>query len=186
MDIYFYTKFWLSFKRKVLITRKLDSVYELEGLTCKTGSVPCVLKDIKLIVFDVDDTIAEHKGIIPQKTFDLFDSLKEKGYKVAVLTNCGKNRRAEINSIFGPKGIYVEPTNFKPNPWGYKQVCKKFEVSPSQASMVGEKMGTDMYGAYLAGYKERILVKPFTDVFGGKRSSLLEQFIRLLENITLK
>jgi hypothetical protein len=41
-----------------------------------------------------------------------------------------------------------------------------------------------MYGAYLAGYRERVLVKPYTEIFGGKKSSWIEQLLRSVENFT--
>ena len=186
MDIYFYLKFWLSFKRKVLMTRKLESIYDLERLTGTTEKRSEEFKDIQLFVFDVDDTIAEYRNEISDQSLELFESLKEKGFKVAVLSNCGRRRRAVLTAIFTPLGIDVEPTNFKPNPYGYLQICKRAGVKPANSVMVGDKLGMDLYGAYLAKFKERILVKPFTDLFGGKRSSLLEQFSRLLENMTLR
>ena len=175
MDILYYLKFYISLGRKKFITRKLESIYKLEdGLDN--------FKDINLLVFDVDDTIGEHKGTIPERTIKMFKTLQEKGYKIAILTNCGRKRRVELNRVFRPLKIYIEPTNLKPNPIGYFNVCKKMKINPENSAMFGEKLGTDIYGAYLAGYKERILVKPYTEIFGGKRSRWIERLIRAREN----
>lgn len=176
MDISFYLKFWFSSKRKDLVTRRLESIYDFEGISTK-------LKSIKLLVFDVDDTIAEHKGKIPDKTFEFLKRMQNEGFKLAVLTNCDPKRRTELVSILGPYGVYVESTNLKPNPLGYKKVCERYGIEPGNSAMFGEKTSTDIYGAYLANYKERILVKPYTVVFGGKKSSWIERLLRFLENL---
>lgn len=181
MDIRYYLKFWLSFRRKPYINGQLTNIYDLP-ISISRGEFP----GIKLFVFDVDDTIAEHMGVIPTKSLDMLDELMKKGYKVAILTNCGQKRRREISIIFNSRKIYIEPTNLKPSPIGYLKICKQFLIKPENSAMIGEKIGTDMYGAYLAGYKDRVLVKPFSEVYGGKKSNILARIIRSLENFPVK
>jgi len=180
MDIFSYFQFWLYgiSGRRRFFTQKLESIYDINIGALKQNQ-------IKLLVFDVDDTIGEHKGIIPIKTIGIFTKLKNEGFIIALLSNCSIKRRAELIKTFSQYNIYISPTSVKPNPSAYLNVCNRFNIRPENSAMFGEKIGSDMFGAFLAGYKERVLVKPYTTVFGGKQSSILERAIRFLENISL-
>ena len=179
MDILFYLKFWLSSLkgRKRFYTQHLTSIFDVDLAALKTNG-------ISLLAFDVDDTLGEHKGGISEQTIEFLNKASDEGFKLAILSNCGKRRMEEVVKVFGPMNIYIEQSNTKPNPRGYFNVCNKLKVGTENAAMFGEKIGTDMYGAFLAGYKERILVKPYTLIFGGKKSSWVERAIRFVENLT--
>jgi len=179
LDLFYYTRYFIaSIKgRKRLVTSKFRSIYNIDVNDLKD-------KGIKLMVFDVDDTIGEHRGLIPQKSLDLLNEIKSNGINVVIFSNCGSKRRNELEKVFLPLQIKVVAASNKPNPKGYLAACRLSNTNPEHSAMIGEKIGTDLYGAYLAGYKERIMVQPYTKIFGGKKSMLIVRWLRELENLT--
>jgi predicted HAD superfamily phosphohydrolase YqeG len=51
--------------------------------------------------------------------------------------------------------------------------------------MVGDRVGTDLWGAYLAGIKYRILVKPYSKSFGGQSAGVILKILKFFENLFL-
>jgi HAD superfamily phosphatase (TIGR01668 family) len=178
MDIKHYLAYWLTgFVQPAKIrTLTAKSIYDIDYQRLKNAG-------IKLLVFDVDDTIAEHKGTIPERTTVLFKHLSLIGFKLALFSNCSTARTRELDKLFAGLDIYNSQRSDKPNPVGYLEICEHYKVVPEQAAMIGEKMGTDIYGGYLAKYKERILVQPFTEVFSGKKANLAIRILRRMENL---
>jgi len=178
MDYKYYVQFWLLdlWSRKNVLTQKSLSLYEIDYKSLYIRGVRCV-------VYDVDDAIGEHKGVISQKTIKLFTDLQLQGFKIALFSNSSKRRKAELNKIFGRFGIYVVQRSDKPNPSGFLEVLEYYKIRSDEAAVVGDKLGTDMFGGYLAKYSERILVKPFSSMFGGKTANITLRFVRFLENL---
>jgi HAD superfamily phosphatase (TIGR01668 family) len=178
MDYTYYIKFWLSgfWKSHDLYTQKANSVYEIEYNKL-------YLDGCRLAVFDVDDTIGEHKGEITQKTKNLFEKLSNGGWKLVLFSNCTQERRSQLINYFKNLNVEIYEKGGKPNPKGFIEICKENNVGPDKSVMIGEKLSTDIYGSYLAGYMYRILVKPYSEIFGGKQSTIIERLLRRVENI---
>lgn len=180
MDYTYYIKYWLNgfWKGHNLFTAKFDSIYEINfDQLYREGA--------GLIVFDVDDTIAEHKGEISKRTIDLLLRLSNNGWKLGIFSNCTVERRQQLIDYFKDLNIYIFDKGGKPNPNGFIKICKENDVTPEKSVMVGEKLSTDIYGSFLAGYKYRIIVKPYTEIIGGKKSSWIGRFVRKIENIKI-
>jgi HAD superfamily phosphatase (TIGR01668 family) len=178
MDYKFYAKFWFRtfWSRKNILTAKANSLYEINYKALYSHGVKCM-------VYDIDDAIGEHKGVIPQKTQKLFKDLQSQGYKIALFSNSSRRRKTILNKVFENSGVYIVQRSDKPNPDGFQEVLSHFNLRSNEAAVVGDKLGTDMFGGYLANYSQRILVKPFSSVFGGKSANIAMKFVRFLENL---
>ncbi|MDD3647315.1 MAG: HAD hydrolase-like protein [Candidatus Dojkabacteria bacterium] len=175
-----YVQFWIKgvFGRVRILTENKKSVFEIDfqNLKAKTD----------LVIFDFDDTLVEFGGRLNSDMSDLLKRIIDMGYKVAVFSNCTKQRTAELNKVLTPLGIYNVVRSDKPSPEGFIDAMKHFDVSPERTIAVGDKIGTEMYGAYLAGIRYRILVEPFSYVFGGRKASIYHRILREVEKIAYR
>lgn len=178
MDYSKYLQFWTKgiLGKKKIITDKKESVYGIDFESLK--------KDVDLVIFDFDDTLVDFKGQLDSDMSDFLDVLIQKGYKIGVFSNCSEQRSEELHGILDPLGIYSVQRSDKPSPAGFVEVMEHYQISPDKTIAVGDKLGTEMYGAYLAGIKYRILVEPFSSVFGGKRASVFHRIVRKVEKLS--
>ncbi|MBU0976088.1 MAG: HAD-IIIA family hydrolase [Patescibacteria group bacterium] len=175
-----YIEFWLKgiLGRKKVIIDRIKSVSEIDFRGLKTSA--------DLAIFDFDDTLVEFGGQLNSDMFDLLKKLKSMKYEVAVFSNCSKQRTEELDKILKPLGIYNVVRSDKPSPKGFIETMKHFDISPEKTIAIGDKIGTEMYGAYLAGIKFRILVEPFSYIFGGKKASIFHRILRKTEKVAYK
>ncbi len=75
---------------------------------------------------------------------DAITKIKEKGVKIAVLSNKPDNvTRLVVEDVFG-KGFFdhiqgqTEDVPMKPNPTGFLKICQKYGAAPDEACMVGD------------------------------------------------
>jgi predicted HAD superfamily phosphohydrolase YqeG len=55
------------------------------------------------------------------------------------------------------------------------------KTGPRNTAMVGDRPGTDMWGAHRAGIKHTILVEPYSEAFGGKKPGAIIRLARAAE-----
>ena len=156
-----------------IITSQASSPYSINYDLLQQNGVTTLL-------FDFDDTLAEFNGPFSQKEHELLKKLIP-NFKVAIISNCNASRKNKLIKEYNY--VYIPPLSFKPFPEGYLEVLEQFNALPEQTAMIGDRPGTDLYGAYLAGIKERILVRPYSKVFGGKKPGFLYRWLRSFETI---
>ncbi len=176
MDYKSYLNFWKMaiFKKTKIVTDKYISVYYIDYNKLKKNK-------IQLLIFDYDETLTDFHGDLPEQTKELLEKLN-KDFKIAILSNFPNKRLEALNKNLEGLNIYLEKESNKPATDGYNKILKKFKVSANNTAMIGEKAATDLFGAYLAKIKIRILVQPFSDVFSGNKAPLLLRFFRNIEN----
>lgn len=173
MNIKNYMGFWFKLNKKEIITESYNSVFKIPWSK---------LKNVRLIIFDVDDTISSHKGEIKRNIIDLFLELQKENFEIVLLSNCSKDRGEYLNETFSNLNIYIKVNSDKPNPKSYKDILKKFKLKPHNCLVIGERVATDLYGAFLAGIPNRVLVKPFSLIFGGNKAGVVYRSFRTIEN----
>lgn len=176
MDIKHYIKFWLSSPgtKKQIVTKRFNTIFDITYACLNDEGIKC-------IVFDVDDTITDHLGLVQGDTHKLLKRLIKKGINIAIYSNCSEERYAQLEKLFEEYDFYIVNEAKKPNPANYLKIAEHYGVKPENCAMVGDKIGSDHYGAYLAGYKERILIKPYSDVIGGSHGKFFPNLMRRLE-----
>jgi uncharacterized protein len=115
---------------------------------------------IKLLIFDVDDTLTWHRGALEEKTIKLLKKLS-KDFNIAILSNCEDRRRKEIATMLFGINLFISPHSDKPGKEGFINSMKHFSILPENTAMIGDRLGTDIWGAYITKIKERILVKGY-------------------------
>jgi len=176
INLLYYLRMYFSLVawKKRLVTQSFESIYDVNfDLLKKRG--------IKAIVFDVDDTLRGHLDSVPKRTIILLQSLYKKGFKIAFFSNMSLRQKEEISKEFGKLPVLLSGNNNKPNPKWFFDFFKKNNLAAKEVVVLGDKVGTDIFAAYLAGVEERILVEPYSEVFGALKASANLRFIRWFE-----
>ncbi len=116
-------------------------------------------KGIRCIIFDLDNTIAPPHVKTPTKRLKkLFDELKDKGFKIIIMSNAPKHRLEPFKS-----SLYVDACafSFKPRKNKYERIMEKFKFKATEVAAVGDRLLTDIYGANKLDITS-ILVNPLT------------------------
>lgn len=111
---------------------------------------------IKLISFDIDDTINDivlnkietkvpgFKIKMPEDAIDLFKKLKFMGFTVVLLTNSTADLAKEVCHQLNADG-YISRAN-KPETMNFKIMQEQYGVEKSQMAHVGDNIRTDIMG----------------------------------------
>ena len=164
------------FSKKNIVSMWAKSVFDIDyDKLWKEG--------VRLIVFDVDDTLAGHRGEISEKVSAFLKKLTggKNKFRVAFFSNCSKGRTRFLSKIGSDLGIFVEGSSSKPSPKGYARILKHFGFDSNEAVMVGDRVGTDLAGACFAGFKDRILVERFSNNFDGPKQPRCLSFLDFFE-----
>lgn len=143
-----------------------------------------LVKDgIKLFIFDADDTIAPYASrSLPKQTVSLFASIKhDMDADVMLISNTTRERRELLRTQLVNLGIEVATSGRKPDPTVFQRAFEHHRAKPDEVAMIGDRVGTDMWGAHLAGIQRLFLVKPYSSMFGGAKAPLLFRFLRNTE-----
>lgn len=178
MDYKEYLLFWLKLcVHKKAITKRVESFLDVDFEQFKKDG-------LKLIIFDVDDTLCGH-GDKLSETVRAKLKLISKSFKIGILSNCNKERRDELEKLMKGVTVHIEKDRSKPGPAGFLNITKHFSVNPTQSVMIGDRLGTDMWGAHRAGIAKRILVRKYSKVFGGTKAPLYLRIVGFCENLTI-
>ena len=116
-------------------------------------------KGIRLILFDLDNTISPCHVKQPTKRLKkLFDELRDKGFKVIIMSNSPKYRIEPFKNY-----LNVDACAFSLKPRGnkYERIMQTFKYKPQEIAAVGDQLLTDIYGANKLDITS-ILVNPLT------------------------
>ena len=133
-------------------------------------------RNIKGIIFDIDNTLASNKEETPkEEILDFLKRLKENGFKIGISSNGNKER--VTNYTKGLDFIYEYKAN---KPIGIKtmKIVNKFGLDKSNVCLVGDQIFTDVLGGNFLGLYT-ILVTPIDNYENKfiKVKRLLEKFI---------
>lgn len=118
-------------------------------------------KGIKLLTFDIDDTIDDSiynkiRGVtpgvkvrMPDKARKIFRELKEMGFKVALLTNTGDFVAKDVCEDLQADDYIANAC--KPAILGFEEIMRRFDVKPSEIAHIGNSMRDDVVGGNRAG-----------------------------------
>jgi len=129
---------------------------------------------IRCLLFDLDNTCVPYVEKVPSKKLkDLFDRLKEIGFKVIIFSNATKKRLEPFKN-----GLVVDCSYLSKKPCKRKflKVLKIFGYDLSETAIIGDQLFTDIFGGNRVGIKT-ILVNPMSesDLFFTKFFRMLEK-----------
>ena len=134
---------------------------------------------IRGLLFDLDDTILPRREkVLNPMTYHFFDSLKEQGFKICILSNNYNPKR--VKNIARELGIYYITYAFKPLPTGFNRAAEMLKLKPSQIAVIGDQLFMDIWGGNLA-QMYTILVKPISQEIRWYR-----QLMRMAEDWVLE
>lgn len=111
---------------------------------------------IKLISFDIDDTIDDSflnkmqdyvpvfQVTMPDKARELFQELHAMGFTVTLLTNARAELAEATCKLLGADRYFARA--HKPEPTGFQKMSMVYDVKPSQMAHVGNSMRDDVVG----------------------------------------
>ncbi len=131
-------------------------------------------KNIKNLIFDIDNTIVKTKEILPEKeVIELFKELKEKGFNLFILTNALRNRALKIGEKLHVKTYYF---SMKPLKLNYEKLINENHLKKEETAAIGDQIYTDILGANKMSITS-ILIDPLSN-----EESLLTKINRRKEN----
>lgn len=171
---------YFRFLYHTLFIRKLQFKEEKSIFDIEFGKFS---PEIKLIIADFDDTLAEFYGYIGKKSIDFIQNCKENGIKFVVFSNRPKKAKIKLNNELSNLDIDSIKASSKPIADAYLKILEKENISGKNAMFVGDRIFTDIFGAYLAGISHLVLVTPYSDVFGGNKPNILYRWVRSFEKL---
>ena len=129
----------------------IESIFSLDVFQLKKDG-------IKGIIFDIDNTLVEHGADASEKAIQLFQTLKEIGFQLCLISNNGKERVERFNKEIGVNYIYKA---HKPAKKNYIKAMELMKTSVKETVFVGDQLFTDVYGANRVGMYS-FLVKPIS------------------------
>ena len=102
-------------------------------------------KNIKNILFDIDNTIVSTKEKQPSKEIiNLFNILKEKGFNIFIITNALKSRADKFQKALNVKTYHF---SLKPSSRNYIKIIKENNLNIKECAAIGDQIYTDVLGA---------------------------------------
>lgn len=180
--------------RKILHrTAPLSDFYEYqarllaEELSCSKDVAKKKIKDI------VYDGLKDYfKKIKPFKnTENAFKALKEKGYKIALLSDFPPEQKGDVWGLASYCDLVVgseEIGALKPSKYPFGILSMKLEIPPEQILYVGNSIKYDLLGAKNAGMKTAIIAGRIKRIFNKKlkMADIVFSNYRQFMNILLK
>ena len=169
-------RFYIHYNRVRRIMHRsapLPDFYEYQGrlmaeeLGCSSLRARAM---IKLIAYD---GLKPYFGKIKpfKHVHEVFKTLHEKGYKIALLSDFPPDQKGEIwglvpycDLILGSEQIGA----LKPSKYPFGIMAMAMELEPSQILYVGNSIHFDVQGANNAGMKSAIITSPFKKIFSKK------------------
>ena len=135
-------------------------------------------RGIKALVFDIDNTVAPFDmEEAEEEIIELFSFLKDRGYKLCLLSNNNQKRVEKFNEKLQAVAVYRAG---KPSTKKLKEALWCMGVSPQKAALIGDQVFTDVYCAHRAGVLS-VLTRPMCE-----RDQLITKVKRGAERCVLK
>lgn len=131
-------------------------------------------RGIKFLLFDLDNTLVPVTLKEPnKKTKELFDELKEKGFKIIIFSNSGKIRVKPFKDILEVDCCINAHKPFKKK---FLKVFETYNIEVTEAAIIGDQLLTDIKGGNNVGITT-ILVNPI-----GTKEKIWTKINRYFEN----
>lgn len=131
-------------------------------------------RGIKFLLFDLDNTLVPVTLKEPNKKIkELFDELKEKGFKIIIFSNSGKARVKPFKDMLEVDCCIKALKPFKKK---FLKVFATYEVEVSEVAIIGDQLLTDIKGGNNVGITT-ILVNPI-----GTKEKIWTKINRYFEN----
>ena len=128
---------------------------------------------IRCLLFDLDNTCVPLVVKEPNKKLkDLFDDLKDLGFKVIIFSNASRKRLEPFKSELG---VDCCAHSCKPRKDKFLKIMKKFKFDLSEVAIIGDQLYTDILGGNLVGITT-ILINPLSE-----NDHFFTKFFRILE-----
>lgn len=116
--------------------------------------------NIKGIMFDLDNTLTDYKGVLAKEKIEWIKEAKKRGINICILSN--SHRQKKIKDFM--KELDINGLNFamKPMQKGFRYALDLLGVRKEEACMIGDQIFTDVWGANIFGIMS-ILVRPFDE-----------------------
>ncbi len=108
------------------------------------------------LLFDIDNTIVPHGAPADERAKQLFQRLRDIGFRYCFVSNNQKPRVEPFARAV--EGAFIENAH-KPAVKNYKKACRMIGTDLDRTIFVGDQLFTDIYGAKRAGIRT-VLVKP--------------------------
>ena len=97
---------------------------------------------VKLLVFDIDNTIAETNEKYPSpEVIKLFKKIKNDNFKVLILTNAVPHRALRFKKHLNVDTYYLA---CKPSKINYIRIIKKYKYKNKEIAAIGDQILTDI------------------------------------------
>ncbi len=117
-------------------------------------------KNIKCLLFDLDNTISPAKEIVLcEKTKKLFDKLK-KDFKIILFSNNFPKRVSKFGNYYD---LEIACISLKPFSFKYRYILKKHKLNKNEVACIGDQLLTDINGGNKIGITT-ILVNPISNI----------------------
>ncbi|MDO4938651.1 MAG: YqeG family HAD IIIA-type phosphatase [Lachnospiraceae bacterium] len=113
-------------------------------------------KGVRGVIFDIDNTLVLHDAPADNRSRELFNRLKNIGFKTCIVSNNGLERVKCFAEDVG--SLYVENAG-KPGTEGYRKALEAMCLDRESVIAVGDQLFTDIWGANNSGIYS-VLVKP--------------------------
>ncbi|HHT97268.1 MAG TPA: YqeG family HAD IIIA-type phosphatase [Clostridiales bacterium] len=110
------------------------------------------------IIFDIDNTLVEHGADANKKAIELFEQLKNIGFKACLISNNNEERVTRFNTDIKMPYIY---NGKKPSSKNYIKAMEMMETNIDNTVFIGDQLFTDIYGANRIGMMN-YAVKPIS------------------------
>jgi HAD superfamily phosphatase (TIGR01668 family) len=147
------------------------SIYDINYKALKKSGIKC-------LVFGLGNTLVPESVKSPtRKVKDLFEDLKDMGFRVVILSNRSKREVTPFKELLCVDSAYL---SFKPLKRKYKKIMKVYDLKDNQIACIGDELFYDILGANRMKFTS-ILVNPIsTDDFA------VTKITRKLENLVMK
>lgn len=104
---------------------------------------------IRALLLDIDNTMTTHNNPVPAEGVqEWIDHMKAQGFQLIVVSNNNGERVRKFSELVG---LEFEGSAKKPLPVGFNRACRRLDIAPNEAAVVGDQIFTDIMGGNLLG-----------------------------------
>ena len=133
--------------------------------------------DIKLILFDMDNTLVNHKYVYTNELKEWIRYIKNEGVMLYIFSNSRVS--SAVKKIASELGMNYKYKVAKPRLSGYKKIIEETNIKKENIMMIGDQIFTDIWGGNRFGIKT-ILVSPIN-----KQEGIITKVKRPIEKLFL-
>lgn len=138
---------------KFVPDKYFKSIYDINYESLKVSGIKC-------LVFDLTNTLEPEMVKVPsRKVKDLFEDLKDMGFKLIIMSNRFKKVVTPFKEQLCVDSCYLA---FKPFKHKYKTILKLFDYKDNEVACIGDQLFYDILGANKMNLTS-ILVNPIGD-----------------------